>query len=217
MAGRTIAIGDIHGCLNALSALIRLIDPQPQDTIVTLGDYVDRGLDSKGVLELLIQLEHQCRLVPILGNHDEMMLRARNSPAEFEVWKNMGGQSALESYGDTNQLDQIPPAHFEFLEKCLSRYETDTHFFLHANYKPNLPLDQLDVRMLRWRSLRDEVPGPHVSGKIAVLGHTPQPDILDLGYLICVDTGCCKGGWLTAFDVNSRRIWQVNERGDVRS
>lgn len=218
MTKRTIAVGDVHGCSTALSTLIEIISPKRDDRIVMLGDYVDRGIDSKGVLDFLIDLSMRCSLIPILGNHDEMMLRARNSNAEFEVWKNMGGQAALDSYGgDSNRLDQIPESHFEFLKRCISYFETETHFFLHANYKPNLRLDQLDVHMLRWRSLRDEVPGPHCSGKIAVVGHTPQPDILDLGHLICLDTGCWKGGWLTALDVESRQVWQVSEQGDVRS
>lgn len=216
MTKRTIAIGDVHGCSTALSSLINRISPQRDDVIVMLGDYVDRGIDSKGVLDFLIELDERCTLIPILGNHDEMMLRARSSRAEFEVWKNMGGQAALDSYGDLNRLDQIPESHFDFLKRCVSYFETETHFFLHANYKSNLRLDQLDVHMLRWRSLRDEVPGPHCSGKIAVVGHSPQPEILDLGHLICIDTGCWKAGWLTAFEVESRQVWQANENGEIR-
>ena len=67
MPSRTIAIGDIHGCSTALVALLELIAPQPDDTLITLGDYVDRGIDSKGVLDLLIALKDRCRLIPILG------------------------------------------------------------------------------------------------------------------------------------------------------
>ena len=67
MPGRTIAISDIHGCSTAFRALLTAISPQPDDTIVTLGDYVDRGIDSKGVIDILIDLERSCRLVPLLG------------------------------------------------------------------------------------------------------------------------------------------------------
>ena len=77
---RTIAIGDIHGCSTALASILLAIDPQPEDTIITLGDYVNRGMDSKGVLDVLIELSGRCRLIPILGNHDEMMLKARTKP-----------------------------------------------------------------------------------------------------------------------------------------
>src|SRR6266566_2962031 len=84
MSQRTIAIGDIHGCSIALAALIELICPQADDTIITLGDYVDRGIDSKGAVELLIALADRCRLIPILGNHDEMMLHARDGRGDFQ-------------------------------------------------------------------------------------------------------------------------------------
>jgi len=217
MSGRTIAIGDIHGCSAALAAIITAIHPQPDDTIVTLGDYVDRGIDSKGVLDLLIDLEGRCRLVPILGNHDEMMLHASDSDSDFQSWMGIGGGMALDSYGDTGTLDLIPAAHIEFLERCRDFFETETHFFVHANYKPNFRLEQLDGLTLRWLSLNDEQSWPHYSGKIAVVGHTPQPEILDEGHLICLDTGCGMGGWLTAFDVRSRKYWQANEAGILRT
>ncbi|WP_010587226.1 metallophosphoesterase [Schlesneria paludicola] len=217
MSGRIIAIGDIHGCAVALSALIEAIDPRPNDTIIPLGDYVDRGLDSRGVLDQLIDLERRCQLIPILGNHDEMMLHARDSESDFQDWMTVGGAATLDSYGSTGTLAKIPLGHFEFLARCRSYYETETHLFVHANYQPNLPLDQQDDHHLRWLSLRDSIPESHMSGKVAVVGHTPQPDILDLGYLIDIDTGCCRGGWLTALDPVGRQAWQFNERGQART
>ncbi len=213
---RTIAIGDIHGCSTALVRLLHIIEPTPDDTIITLGDYVDRGIDSKGVLDELIALAGRCRLMPILGNHDEMMLNARNGKDDFRFWMNCGGVAALDSYGSTCRLDLIPRSHFRFLEGCLPCYETPTHLFLHANYQPHLPLNQLDDSSLRWQSLKDCVPAPHCSGKIAVLGHTPHPEVLNLGHLICLDTGCCLGGWLTAMEVSTGQLWQVDERGCPR-
>lgn len=214
---RVFAIGDLHGCSIALSALITAIDLQQHDTLVVIGDFVDRGLDSKGVLDQLIALQSKCNLVPILGNHDEMMLHARDGKSDFQFWLNCGGDTALDSYGSTSQLSLIPQSHFRFLESCRSYYETDTHVFVHANFKPEIPLDQLDDHTLRWLSLRDNVPpSRHCSGKTFVVGHTPQPEVLDLGHLICIDTNCCGGGWLTAMDVNTKQIWQVNERGELR-
>ncbi len=210
-------MGDIHGCSIALESLINAIDPQPEDLIIPLGDYVDRGVDSKGVLDQMIKLGDRCQLIPILGNHDQMMLHAKEGRSDFQFWLNCGGDSALDSYGSTSQLDLIPPSHFRFLGKCLSYFETETHIFLHANYKPDVPIERLDDHTIRWLSLRDYVPPKrHCSGKIAVLGHTPQPEILDLDFLIGIDTGVCDGGWLTALDVESGKIWQVNEAGVVR-
>ena len=78
MPTRTIAIGDIHGCSAALDALLDAIRPRPEDTIVTLGDYINRGPDTRGVLDRLIDLGRRCRLVPLLGNHEQMLLEARS-------------------------------------------------------------------------------------------------------------------------------------------
>lgn len=214
---RTIAIGDIHGCSAALDALVSAIDPQPDDTIVPLGDYVDRGIDSKGVLDRLIRLQDRCQLIPILGNHDEMMLRARGGKSELRMWLNCGGDSALDSYGQGGKLSLIPDSHWRFLETCRSYYETQGHIFVHGNFKPEVPIDQLTPSTLRWLSLRDYVPSSrHCSGKTFFVGHTPQIDVLDLDYLVCIDTKCWKGGWLSAIDVDSRQVWQANEQGQLR-
>jgi len=217
MPGRTIAIGDIHGCSIAFAALLKAIEPSPEDTIVTLGDYVDGGIDSRGVLDELITLQNRCRLVALLGNHEEMMLQARRGEEELEFWFQCGGNSTLASY-DEEKLDAVPQAHWKFLERCRLFYETSSHIFLHANYRPNKPLANQDRHDLLWLSLRDFLPGPHISGKIAVVGHTPQLDgeILDIGHLNCIDTNCWQGGWLTALDVGSGQVWQVNERGELR-
>jgi serine/threonine protein phosphatase 1 len=216
---RTLAIGDIHGCSTALAALLKAIAPQPDDTIITLGDYVNRGHDSKGVLDQLLELQSCCNLVAIRGNHDQTLLKAFDDEAAYRLFMEMGGITTLDSYGDSGQLDLVPEEHREFLKSCRLYYETRTHFFVHANYSPLLPLPDQDERILLWLSLRDFVPGPHCSGKIAVVGHTPQVsgEILDLGHLVCLDTGCGVGGWLTGIDLGSGEVWQVNEGGRLRA
>jgi serine/threonine protein phosphatase 1 len=206
---RTIAIGDIHGCSDALASVLRAIGPRAEDTIVCLGDYVDRGADSKGVIAMLIRLAGDCRLVPILGNHDQMMLQATESNAALEEWLRLDGITTLDSYEAAGSINRVPDAHFEFLRSCRSWHETDTHFFVHANYDPALPLDRQDDRHLRWLTLHDYLPPPHVSGKAAVVGHTPQSEILKLDHLICLDTGCSYGGPLTAMEMESGEVWQA--------
>ena len=101
---------------------------------------------------------------------------------------------------------------------ALTYYETETHFFVHASYLPDLPLDLQPPDVLRWQSLKYKVPEPHVSGKIAIVGHTVQKDgqVLDLGYLKCIDTGCYCGGWLTAMEIPSGRVWQADAEGRPR-
>jgi serine/threonine protein phosphatase 1 len=219
-AARTIAIGDIHGCLLALNAILDAIDPQPDDVIVTLGDYVDRGPDSRGVLERLIALAGQCWLLPILGNHDDMLLQARygHHPNAF---LGMGGIATLASYGASSPPDvsKIPDEHIAFLETCVDYHETETHIFLHATYLSHLPMSQQPNLALRWESLRDCIPDPHHSGKTVIVGHTSQKsgEILDLGHVKCIDTRCYGGGWLTALDVHTGQVWQADRDGRLRS
>src|SRR4051795_3696743 len=154
MLGRTIAIGDVHGCTAALDALLDAIRPRPEDTIVTLGDYINRGPDTRGVLDRLIGLGRRCRLVPILGNHDQMLLEARTG-LHPTTWLGMGGLATLDSYGPGRDIALIPEGHFEFLEGCLAYHETEPHIFVHANYYAHLPMDEQPALMLRWESLRD--------------------------------------------------------------
>jgi len=146
-----------------------------------------------------------------------MMLGAREGRSDFQFWMNCGGIACLDSYGSTGRIELVPSDHFAFLESCPTYFETAQHIFLHANYKPDVPLDRLDLHTIRWLSLREHVPPTlHFSGKTAIVGHTPQPEILDLGYLKCIDTDCCHGGWLTAMDVDSGQVWQVSESGEAR-
>src|SRR4051812_32726731 len=108
MNERLIAIGDIHGCSSALRRLCELIQPTKTDTIVTLGDVIDWGPDSKGVIDTLLELSSQCRLVSILGNHEEMLLYANRSDSELKNWLHSGGQRMLDSYGERSALSDIP-------------------------------------------------------------------------------------------------------------
>ncbi len=215
MTNRLIAIGDIHGCSAALRAILIAIDPRPDDTIITLGDYVDRGEDSRGVLDQLIELGHRTNLIPILGNHEEMMLQVIRGEQPHHAWIKFGGIETLESYGFTGNLDFLPPEHLAFLESLRAYHETEHHFFTHAAYDPQVALEDQSGDMLRWHSLRDSIPMPHVSGKQAIVGHTANADgeILDVGHLICIDTYCYGGRHLTALDVNERAVWQVTRDG----
>jgi serine/threonine protein phosphatase 1 len=214
MPGRLIAIGDIHGCLAALETVLRGIDPQPEDTIVALGDYIDRGMHTREVIERLIELGRHCRLVPILGNHDELLLYLYDGGEGLLDWLSFGGTTTLYSYG-CQTPEEIPARHIQFLRDCLPYYETEKHFFVHASYVADLPLALQPGDALRWWSLRDAQPGPHCSGKRAIVGHTAQKDgqIVDLGHLVCIDTCCYGGGWLTAMDVHSGKLWQASQDG----
>jgi serine/threonine protein phosphatase 1 len=220
---RLLAIGDIHGCLTAFNALLDLVSPQPDDRIVTLGDYVDRGPDSCGVLERLIDLHAGGRLIALRGNHDAMMLDIRRAGID-PLWLSYGGNITLRSYGiaeddiDLRQvLAKIPKRHWRFLEELLPYYETEEHIFVHANLYPNLPLEEQPDYMLYWERLDEPV--AHFSGKTVICGHTRQKSgvPLDLDTSICIDTNVYDGGWLTCLDLLSGRIWQANEQGETRT
>lgn len=211
---RTIAVGDIHGHLLELNLLLEFLNLQPEDTLITLGDYVDRGPDSRGVLEKLINLE--CNLISILGNHDEAMLNAKNGRSDYNFWLKIGGDKAIKSYN--NDIANIPYEHWKFLKNCLPFYETDTHIFTHANYYSSRNMSDCDGETLRWESFEPTTSEPHFSGKTIILGHTVQPNrnILDLGYVKVIDTGVYwTKGCLTALDIDTNEIFQFNSFGRI--
>ena len=219
MPGRTIAIGDIHGYTEALRAVLRACSPGADDTVVTVGDYIDRGPDSRGTIDTLIQLGGSTHLVPLLGNHDRLFLDiCEGEVGGFLDWLEFGGYTTFTSYGG-RVPDGVPDDHVEFLKDCRLWYESDTHLFTHASYLPDVPLDEQPEDVLLWAKIRESVPGPHCSGKRVIVGHTAQRDgeVLDLGHLICIDTCCYGDGWLTAMDVDSGELWQADKHGQMRT
>jgi serine/threonine protein phosphatase 1 len=218
---RTLAIGDIHGCLTALRTLLRLVAPVADDRLITLGDYVDRGPDSKGVLDLLARLYDGGQVIALRGNHDEMMVDARFG-GERRMWLACGGVETLASYGhevSDRDYDRVPDRHWQFLENdCRDWYETDTHLFVHGCVYADMPLAEHDSWVLLWQKLTGPI--DHYSGKRLICGHTRQRDGLPLVYetTVCIDTGAYdEDGWLTCLHVETGRYWQANERGETRT
>lgn len=186
---------------------------------MTLGDCVDRGPASAQVIDELLALRGKCNLVPLLGNHEEMMLNYLDRRPQPDDWLECGGDATLQSYRSADGAAALPSSeHIEFIRTWGDCYETPSHFFVHANYEPERPLTSQHWQTMRWLSLKMETPGQHVSGKTAVVGHTSQKngDILDLGYLTCIDTFCWGGGHLTALDTTSGQLWQVDRAGRLR-
>src|SRR5438552_2824746 len=141
---RILAVGDIHGCSWAFDNLLAMIDPRPDDRIITLGDYVDRGPDSRGVLDRLLRLRATHDLIALRGNHEQMMLEARLGGYDEAIWLGYGGRETLASYSTKETpgaLADVPAPHWEFIEKfCVDWYEMDHYFFVHGNVDPDLPL-----------------------------------------------------------------------------
>lgn len=215
---RTIAIGDIHGCLIAFETLLGTILPTPNDTVVILGDFIDRGQNTCGVIERLIDLGNRCNLVALLGNHEEMLLASVADPSALKEWRYCGGDETLLSYGCNGGLRLIPEEHWEFIRATKDYFETDDHIFVHASYSHDSPMKHVSPGILRWRNIEDTPCLPHFSGKTVIVGHSAQHsgEILDRTHSVCIDTHCYGGGWLTALNVNNGEIWQANERGEIR-
>jgi serine/threonine protein phosphatase 1 len=184
-----------------------------------LGDAIDRGPDSCGVIQQLLELRDACQLVCLMGNHEEMMLNFLDESPLGKDWLLCGGDQTMASYGANVDRSLVPKEHVAFLRKWIDFWECETHLFVHAAYDAEQPLAAQRWNVWRWHSLRDSIPGPHISDKTAIVGHTSQKDgeILDVGHLICVDTYCWGGGWLTAYDVTSQQVWQVDRSGRRRS
>jgi len=217
---RTLAIGDIHGCNGALTTLLQRVAPSREDYVVFLGDYIDRGPDSKGVLETLLKLQHECRTVFLRGNHEVMMLEAVGSNFKTNQWHSFGGLETLYSYDGHYREDWaslIPEEHWKFLKRTQKFWETETNIFVHACLDPELDMADQPDWLLYWEQF--ERMCPHKSGKRIVCGHTCQRsgEIEDAGFAVCIDTGAALRGWLTCLDVDSNGFWQANERGQIKT
>jgi serine/threonine protein phosphatase 1 len=220
MPGRTFAIGDIHGCAAAFAALLDALAPTPDDTLILLGDYIDRGPDSKNTLNLILALKSALTVIALRGNHDLWMVAARDDADERRRWLSVGGVQTLGSYGPapgrSGSLNDVPAEHWALLESGLADFhETDSHIFVHATIDPTVPLAEQAAVDLFWNTLTEPI--RHPSGKTIICGHTAQKTglVLDWGSTICIDTYAYGGGPLTALDVHSRQIWQVDMLGRI--
>jgi serine/threonine protein phosphatase 1 len=221
MAGRLLVFGDIHGFLTPLNLLLDHLKPDLEDTLVTLGDYIDRGPQSKDVLLKLIHLKPLTNLKMLIGNHDLMFLESIHFKRFNTDWLLYGGLQTLESFGVVlaNPDFELFDANIvDFLKSECSRYwEDEKHIFVHAGVDPSLPLDQQTDKLLFWDKLDPNFSG-HQSGKKVVCGHTRQTSgqPLNLKNLLCLDTNVYGGGWLTCCDLNSMEYWQANALGEFR-
>ena len=219
---RVLAIGDIHGCLGPLDDLLAWVAPAADDVLVTLGDYVDRGPDTRGVLDRLIGLKKSRPVICLRGNHEIMMLEAwRGGRSEKKMWLGVGGVQALGSYGGapgkTGTFEDVPPEHWHFLQHELVDYhESERLIFVHAGVGYSVPMAEQADNVLFWEFLGDEM--RHESKKTVICGHTSQksgvPKVVPGA--VCIDTYAHGGGWLTCLDAISGRYWQVDMLGRTR-
>jgi len=216
---RIFAVGDIHGCRSRLEELLGRLELDPdRDTVVFLGDYIDRGPDSRGVVETILDLRRRLpRVVCLMGNHERMFLDFLADPGEAAVFLANGGGATLRSYSlrleDRPGPGDLPEDHRRFFTSLSLWYETERYLFVHAGLRPGVPLAGQDPRDLLW--IRGEFTrSSEPFGKTVIYGHTPlrQP-FLD-GTKIGIDTGAVFGGPLTCLELPAMRFHTA--QGDER-
>lgn len=222
------AIGDVHGRADLLAALHRQIaadaaqlTPGTEKLVVYVGDYVDRGLESSQVIELLIR-EPLAEFHPVylLGNHDAWLLSFLIDARIGPTWLRYGGDATLHSYGvrirapageatyyeklQTELRERLPRRHVHFLERLELSFETGDYLFVHAGVRPSVPLDQQTADDLLW--IRE----PFLSsrrdlGRVIVHGHTVEAEPAVRFNRIGIDTGACWTGCLTCLVLEENR------------
>ena len=188
-----IAIGDVHGCLKSLEAMLEKLKPYYDRKFIFVGDYIDRGPSSKQVVDRLLEFQHEVDCVFIRGNHEQMLLDAFNED-KISLWMMNGGRTTLQSYGLSPNDGSLPEEHVTFYENTKLYYETEDYFFVHAGISPGKTIEESlksedDKHEFLWeRSHLNAFETPWE--KTVVFGHTPRPQPLKKDKMIGIDTGC---------------------------
>ena len=218
---RDYIVGDIHGCTDELIYLLEGLPLEPSDRIVFLGDYIDRGPDSKGVVSYLIEWERKAEqeVIFLKGNHEDMFLSYLGLPGRYgEMFLFNGGGATLASYGvsprDTSYeqvLSAIPQDHIVFFQGLRTYYLLEPYLCVHAGIHPLRSFSQQLEEEMLW--IRDEfVLNPHSLPYTVLFGHTPQREVLfHLPYKIGLDTGLVYGNQLSCLEVNEKVLYQIGK------
>ncbi|MEO0469255.1 MAG: metallophosphoesterase family protein [Bacteroidota bacterium] len=213
------AIGDIHGCDTALRTLWTQLNPQAGDTVVCLGDYVDRGPCSMEAIDFLLSKTNETQLIFIKGNHDIMMLEARENLSDLAEWLRHGGENSLDSYGvedESKWKQHIPATHWDFLQHSLPYHRIRSYLFVHGGLDAGVALVDQSESVLYWEKQYE--PKPYSEEYTVICGHTSRRngEIADFGHTICIDTYAYGGMWLTGLNVETKEFVQTNEKGEFK-
>lgn len=209
---KTFVIGDIHGCHQALTALWRKISPiRAEDTVVFLGDYIDRGPASRQVVdEILMIREELPRVITLMGNHEQMLLDFLEG-REGTPFLAVGGAETLASYGLPavgSPPPVLPPDHGRFFRELLPYWQNPEAIYVHAGLKPACPLALQPRAWLLWA--REEfLASDHDFGTPVIYGHTPFAAPRHERHRIGIDTGAVYGGHLTCLILPDMEFVQV--------
>lgn len=224
---RIYAIGDIHGRLDCLDSIMSQIAydeasrGKADTTIVFLGDLIDRGAESRGVIERAMRISETYKTVFLMGNHEEILIRAWEGDSRAAaLLHRVGGRETVMSYGvpasdydagDVGELvtlvgDRIPPEHIAFLSAFRDSHAQGDYLFVHAGIRPGVPLsaqDPLDMRWIRREFLDDN----RDHGPMVIHGHSITEDIDLQANRIGIDTGAFASGKLTAIGIEGAERW----------
>jgi serine/threonine protein phosphatase 1 len=224
---RVYAIGDIHGRRDCLDTLIGMIDADDAargraDTkLVLLGDLVDRGADSRGVIERAMHIAKSPKTVLLMGNHEEILIRAWEGDRKAAgLFHRVGGRETLLSYGvseadyDACDFDDlasliaahIPVEHIAFLRNFIDQWQCGDYLFVHAGIRPGLPLEDQRPSDMRWIR-REFLDDPRDHGVMVVHGHSITEDVEERPNRIGIDTGAFASGKLTALGIEGTEKW----------
>lgn len=223
---RILAISDIHGELEMFNELLQKVNYSPEtDQLILVGDYVDRGPNSKGVIDRVMELKSQGAVV-LRGNHDEMMVDAFHGREKaWERWQKNGCVVTLNNYdeeitGIACPLMQEFSEHVEFLDSLDYYYETEDYIFVHAGVVPDEHPEDSDPFQLVW--IRDEFYDNYAGDKTVIFGHTPTPFLrgeeksrhsevfFGENNIIGIDGAATYGGRLNCLLLPSREVYHVN-------
>jgi serine/threonine protein phosphatase 1 len=212
---KIFVIGDIHGCLDMLQELIYKIKWDPaHDRLIFIGDYIDRGENSKGVIDFILQLKENSSLIQcLIGNHEQMFLDYLSGVDPQSSLLN-GGFSTLKSYEEVRRSHNdplIPSSHLQFFSTLLPMVELEQYYIVHAGFRPHIKIQDQDLNDMIW--IREEfIYSYYDFGKVVIFGHTPLNSPLIMKNKIGIDTGAVFGNYLTCIELPERKFHSVRRK-----
>jgi len=208
-SGKIFIVGDVHGCLGMLQRLIDQIGWRPEaDRLIFLGDFIDRGSESRGVVEYVLEISKRSEHVEcLMGNHEKILLDFLDGRDMNTFFVN-GGLATLNSYrGETPKYGGflIPDEHLSFFRSLKLLIELDDFYVVHAGFRPGVPIEKQTTEDLLW--IRDSfIFSNYYFGKRVIFGHTPFAKPLVMENKIGLDTGAVYGNRLTCLELPSLKF-----------
>jgi len=220
MNERLFAIGDIHGCFDSFRELVEdKIEINNGDKLVLLGDYIDRGNQNKEVIDYIIELQQKgFDIIPLIGNHESMLLDAIGNEEHFFLWIQNGGSKTMESF-KINSLNDLPKFYIDFFKALPFYYSYKNFLFVHAGFNDEISNPFKDKYHMIW-TCREKYSNPILRDKTIIHGHSPISEssckrrIQENNPVINIDTGCVYSdnigyGRLSAIELNSMKLFSV--------